>query len=98
MSECENSRFKLYADLIGFKRPTELFNRLITDTVLVRNDKLVALELVCCFETNLAKSKRHSISRYENIKTDCKNSKWAVGKIFVEVCLLGFVTKDLNRF
>ena len=39
-SEFENAGFKLYADLIGFKSPTELFNRLIPDNVLVRNGKL----------------------------------------------------------
>ena len=38
LSEFENTGFKLYADLIGFKSPTELFNRLIPDIVLVRND------------------------------------------------------------
>ena len=51
----ENAGFKLYADLIGFKSSTELFNWLIPDTVLVRNDKLIVIELTCCFETNFAK-------------------------------------------
>ena len=37
-------------------------------------------------------------NRYENIEKDCKNSKWTIDKIFVEVSSLGFVTKDLNIF
>ena len=98
LSEFENAGFKLYADLLGFKSPTELFNRLIPDIALVRNDKLVFKELTCCFETNFAKSRRYEINRYENIKTDWKNSKWTVDKIFVEASSLGFVTKDFNRF
>ena len=59
LSEFENAGFKLCADLIGFKSPTELFNRLIPDIVLVRNDKLIVIELTCCFETNFAKSKMY---------------------------------------
>ena len=98
MSEFENARFKIYADLIGFKRPTELFNRLIPDIVLVKNDKLIIIELACCFETNFVNSRRYKIIRSENIKKDCQNSKWTVDKVFVEVPSLGFVTKGLNRF
>ena len=68
LSEFENVGFKLYADLIDFKSPTELFSRLIPDIVLVRNDKLVVIELTCYFETNFAKSRRYKISRYKNTK------------------------------
>ena len=57
LSEFENARFKLYADLIGFKSPTKSFNRLIPDIALVRNDKLIVIELTCCFETNLGNQK-----------------------------------------
>ena len=32
------------------------------------------------------------------MKEDCKSSKWTVNKTFVGVSILGFVTKDLNRF
>ena len=56
------------------------------------------MELTCCFETNFAKPRRYKIDRYKHIKKDCKNSKWTVDKIFVEVSSLGVVTKDLNRF
>ena len=94
LSRFENAGCKLYADLIGFKSPTELFTRLIPEIVLVRNDKLIVIELTCCLETNFAKSRKYKINRYENIKKDCKNSKWIVDKIFVEVFFLGFVTKD----
>ena len=62
------------------------------------NDKLIVIELACCFDTNFVKSRKHKINRYENIKKDCKKSKWTVDKIFAEVSSLGFITKDLNRF
>ena len=65
LPEFENSRFKLYADLIGFKSPTELFNRLIPDIVLVWNDKLIVIELTCYFETNFAKSRKYKINCYK---------------------------------
>ena len=68
LSEFQNARFKLYANLIGFKSHTELFNRLMPDTVLEEHHKLVVIELTCCTETNFAKSRRYKISCYENIK------------------------------
>ena len=46
----DNVGCKLHADLNGFKSPTELFNRLIPDIVLVRNNKLTIIELMCCFK------------------------------------------------
>ena len=59
------ARFKLFADLIGLKSSTELFNRLIPDIALAKNDNLI-IELTCCFETNFAKSRKYKINRYEN--------------------------------
>ena len=46
----DNVGCKLHADLNGFKSPTKLFNRLIPDIVLVRNNKLTIIELTCCFK------------------------------------------------
>ena len=59
---------------------------------------MVVIELTRCFETNFVKSRQYKINSYENRKKDCKNSKWTVNKIFVEVSSLGFETKELNRF
>ena len=70
LSEFENAGFKLSADLIGFKSPTELFGRVIPDIVFLRNDKLIVIELTYCFETNSVKSRRHKINCYENIRKD----------------------------
>ena len=66
--------------------------------MLARNDKLIVMEPTCCFKTYFAKSRSYKIIRYENLKKVCKNSKWTVSKIFIEVSSMGFVTKDLNRF
>ena len=96
LPEFKNAKFKLYTDLIGFKTPTELFNRLIPDIVLVRNNKLVITELTCCFETNFGKPRQYKINSYKNITKTVR--LWTVHKIFVEVSSLGFVTKDLSRF
>ena len=63
LSEFENAGVKLHAGLISFKTPTELFNRLIPDIVLVRNDKLSLIELTCCFETNFAKSRKSIVPK-----------------------------------
>ena len=70
LSDFENAGFKRSADLIGFKGLTKLFNRVIPDIVLLRHDKLIVIELTYCFETNSAKSRRHKINCYENIKKD----------------------------
>ena len=75
MSEFENAGFKLYPDLIGFKSPIELFNTLIPDIVLVRNNKLIVIELACCFETNFSNSRKYKINRYENIKKTVRTLK-----------------------
>ena len=79
LSEFENIGFKIYADLTGFRNPTELFNRLIADTVLTKNDNLIVIDLTCCFKTNFAKSRKYKISRYESIKIDVRtlNRLWA---------------------
>ena len=68
LPEFENAGFILYADLTSFKSPTELFNRLIPDIVLAKNDKLIVIEPTCCFETNFTKSRKYKSNRYENIK------------------------------
>ena len=57
LSEFENTGFKTYVDLNGFKSSTELFNRLIPDIVLVRNNKMVVIEITCCFKTKFVKSR-----------------------------------------
>ena len=68
LPEFENAGIILYADLTSFKSPTELFNRLIPDIVLAKNDKLIVIESTYCFETNFTKSRRYKSNRYENIK------------------------------
>ena len=98
LPEFENARFKLFADLIGLKSSTELFNRLIPDIALAKNDKLIVIELTCCFETNFAKSRKYKISRYENKKKTVRTLNGLPTKIIVEESSQGFVPKDLNRF
>ena len=53
LSEFENAGFKTYVDLNGFKSSTELFNRPIPDIVLVRNNKMVVIEITCSLKQNL---------------------------------------------
>ena len=91
------ARFKLFADLIGLKSSTELFNRLIPDIALAKNDNLI-IELTCCFETNFAKSRKYKINRNENKKKAVRTLNGLPTKIIVEESTLDFVPKDLNRF
>ena len=84
LPEFENARFKLFADLIGLKSSTELFNRLIPDIALAKKDKLIVIELTCCFETNFAKSRKYKINRYENKKKTVRTLNGLPTKIIVE--------------
>ena len=69
-------RDAVYANILGYKNPSELFRNLRPDIVLLKRDSLVSIELTCCFETNLINSRNYKIDRYRNLEEDCNlNSK-----------------------
>ena len=95
IQQLTNFGFEIYADLQGFRPPTQLFNRFRPDIVLVKENEITAIELTCCFETNIIKSNEYKKMKYENLEKDCKTNA-NVKKIFVEVTALAFVPKSIN--
>ena len=92
--------FTIFADLEGFSSPTELFNRMRPDIVLIKDDNITTIELTCCFETNIQKSNAYKKAKYEHLQTDCRKNM-TVEKLFVEITALGFIPKsieELNTF
>ena len=59
---------------------------------------MIAIELTCCFETNLIKSRKFKVERYEKLEEDCLLPDRTVTKIFVEVTSLGFISKNIKDF
>ena len=88
--------YTIYADILGYKNPSELFRNLRPDIVLLKRDSLVSIELTCCFETNLINSRNYKIDRYCNLEEDC-NLNVKVKKLYVEVSSLGFLSKNIKE-
>ena len=63
-SALENIRFKLFADLGGFKNPEILFNGPWPDIMMKNDNKLTVIELSCCYETNFVKARNYEMERY----------------------------------
>ena len=88
----ERCGYTIYADILGYKNPSELFRNLRPDIVLLKRDSLVSIELTCCFETNLINSRNYKIDRYCNLKEDC-NLNVKVKELYV----LGFLSKNIKK-
>ena len=88
----ERCGYTIYADILGYKNPSELFRNLRPDIVLLKRDSLVSTELTCCFVTNLINSQNYKVDRYCNLEEDCnlildnlihtkRNGEWTNPKI-----------------
>ena len=84
--------YTIYADILGYKNPTELIRNLRPDVILLKRESLVSIELTCCFETNLINSRNYKIDSCCNLEEDC-NFNVKVKKLYVEVSSLGFLSK-----
>ena len=70
----ERCGYTIYADILGYKNPSELFRNLRPDIALLKRDIVVSIELTCCFEENLINSRNYKIDRYCNLEEDCNLS------------------------
>ena len=55
-SQLSQFGWKIYVDLNGFQSPKEFFTSLRPDMALVKGNRIVIVELTCCFDTNTVKS------------------------------------------
>ena len=89
--------FEIFADLPGFKNPNELFHRLRPDIALRKGNELFAIELTCCFESNIIKSNNYKKNRYLNLENDMI-IKQKLKKFYLEITSLGFSSKQNYSF
>ena len=92
----ERCGYTIYADILGYKNPSELFRNLRPDIVLLKRHSLVSIELTCCFETNLINSRNYKIYRYCNLEEDC-NLNVKFKKLYVQVSSLGLLSKNVKE-
>jgi hypothetical protein len=93
----------IFADLPGFQQTSGLFNSIRPDLVLKRGNKICAIELTICHETNLISSKTYKEAKYQNIDNLKSESikNCTVSLATCEISVLGFVQFDnasLNDF
>jgi hypothetical protein len=86
----------LFANLPGFQQTSDLFNSIRPDLALKRGNKICAIELTICHESNLISSKTYKEMKYKNIDNhksetikDC-----TVSLLTCEISVLGFVQFD----
>ena len=88
----------LYVDLPGFSNPDAIFNSMRPDITIVNGSTVSVLELTCCYEQNLDKSRLYKINKYSNLEENCKLNK-PVNVFTLEISSLGFANfSDLNKF
>ena len=85
-------------DLPTFQTPSTLFSNILPDITVVHHNKAFILELTCCYERNLEKSKLYKIEKYSEASKACLKRIPCVVNT-AEVSSLGFVpTANLNKF
>ena len=91
--------YEVFVDLIGYRSPSELFKSSRPDLVIVKNNELTIIELTCCFETNIIKSRDYKIKKYCNIEKEVINRTYTIkSKIFAEITTLGFISSNIKYF
>lgn len=80
-----------------YKCPTELFNNLRPDVVIMINQRIIVIELTICFETNTEKSRNYKQGRYKQLRDDLSIQCESFDIIFVEFTTLGFISTLSNN-
>jgi hypothetical protein len=88
-----SSTQKLYVDIAGYRNPSELFDSFRPDIAVLSDDTVHVLELTCCHELNIEKSREYKQSKYQNL-TLSKDIKLKLSVDFLEVTSLGFVANN----
>ena len=98
LTALENVGFKLFADLVSFKNLEILFNGPRLDIAVKNGNKLMVIEISCCYETNFVKTRNYEIERYSKLQDLCVDKNFRVTKLYVEVSFLGFLPKNIQEF
>ncbi len=89
---------EMFVDLPDFKNPEDLFTDILPDITVIHHGAAFILELTCCYEMNLEKSKLYKIEKYREASLSCKRNIPCIVNT-AEVSSLGFVpSSSLNKF
>ena len=105
---------QLYADIDGYVNTATLFKRCdqpITtnmnnhlrhrarpDIVLKNDNQIIAIKLICSYETNTEKSRKFKKRRYENFKNKLITPTSTFELILLAITSLNFTTNDIKCF
>ena len=97
ISQLQIQGYEIYADMLGFKSTSELFENKRPDIALRKGNEIRTIELTCCFETNIEKSNEYKKRKYEKLEKEMKLKGCKLIKEYIEVTSLGFIPKTFNR-
>ena len=90
--------YGIYADLEGYATTNVLFNGIVRpDISMKKGNDLTTIELTRCFETNLVKSNKFKIEKYDKLDKKLK-SRLNLNKLYIEVTSLGLTPKTNKYF
>src|SRR6266496_3556051 len=89
---------EIFADLPDLINPVDLFTNILPDITVIHHGAAFILELTCCYERNLEKSKLYKLDKDKDASRAClRNIPCIVST--AEVSSLGFIpTVNLNKF
>ena len=87
----------LYVDILGYLNPSESFESVRPDLLVVCGNSVSAIELTCCFELNMKKARDYKATRYWELERQMKSNK-SIKLILVEITILGIVARDIRMF
>ena len=88
-----HSSTTLYSDLPGSIPIQTLFSSLRPDIAICSNNKIIALELTVCHESNFEAAKSRKLLKYKDLKSNLKStfSNYQLVTETIEVSVLGFI-------
>ena len=81
---------EIFVDLPDFKHPDDLFTNILPDITVIHDNRAFILELTCCYERNLEKSKLYKLDKYSGARSSCKRDIPCIVST-AEVSSIGFV-------
>ena len=81
---------EIFVDLPDFKNPEDLFTNILPGITVIHHGAAFILELTCCYEGNLEKSKLYKIEKYREASLSCKRNIPCIVNT-AEVSSLGFI-------
>ena len=92
-SPCENVEVYVDCEHLSFPCTSGLFQSSRPDMVVKINNKIIAVELTVCFDTNTEKSRDYKTKRYRDLKSQLVVECDRFEIVYIEFTTLGFIGK-----